>query len=1172
MKYLYNPATDEFESLAPTLKDRFDLKDQVADASDAVKGTEDAIGLSLKAFKAYQNAGGTESYKDFIASGNEGVSRFFKEGGRVDFELGGGVIQGEKVGGRENFAEPRIISYDDGTFSVRSKYGSTERYSDGTLKPKTYYFNSRTEASSFIKEAQAGPAIDKKVLNNTNSWTEKFFRDNIKKFQVSDYDSFVEKMEKDWTKEIKKNNKKYKGRLKVTISDNDGLPLTQEMEVFGVKSPKKGQVETHGPGVAYYQRAFFKGKLDTDAKLRSGLKEYMQWSLGKGEGQPAAYKADRRDFLNAAKGLDNFDKNVLYFLGEGYDQFKYGQGGASFKNIMDKKFPSIFPKYHKKINLAKGDYFKNLKKVSDLAGVDFNTVVNNIRKENAKVKQILNLDKLPPDMKTGYSGDHLGGIKTAIITNDRNFARKVLSNVVGTTRARNTELGYKLLEQPKNRLVKKYLRAKNTTEKQKIVDDINKLIDTYDSGSQKFKIGKSGKLDFDPLIVQKTPQEKAEGYKKTAKKFFPASTVKKLKEMGVNLFTKLEKGSRTRKQFEALVPGKLDAAVLTPYDFITSIAAGYNIPESSLIAASNLLPRKVQKVLPSIISGYEMQKETTDKFEPVFNLSGGEETKFGKKIRKGVGEAIDKIKDRFGDDSIGIADDVPEPESAERKRMFDDANERFNDMEISDVDDQFMAAAGGRVGFQDGTPDPKFDQILSAFENTDLIEMLEKENEPSLKEEIFGKEGDRSVVQRLYETFNPKAFPYYAAKLTKGLTLAPEFAGRFTLAAPKALAELAQGKKGVGAEFAENIDPKVTQKQVVEKFGLQKIIDDMEENVTGSQKTSGDLFKMIGESVGPATGLGYFASAGKAANQVRKQIQKYAGTASAAKELEKSVEEKAASLQMTRREFNSLLATGGIIGLVKALGLDTLFPAAKQIAKQAAPEIVTKGGTPKYFFDFVSLIKSKGDDVSETASTVERQKVYDYKGYTLTEDVSSGEIKIYKDTEGGGQYTTPDGDLETYDGIMYKEEISYTPKETVLNDKGKPVEVPDIYEESTLKPDMDGDLADVDGGLESIDEILDILSQGGKKYSLDELGEMGINPAGLGKSELKKILKDPTEINRLDGDDMFKDTLNKIKYRSEKAEGGIISGVKSGPPPKSGKTPHGLPYVAKNVRPIKERK
>ena len=94
--------------------------------------------------------------------------------------------------------------------------------------------------------------------------------------------------------------------------------------------------------------------------------------------------------------------------------------GQVLKILWTKKFPSIFPKYHKKINLAQGEYFKNLKKVADLAGVDFNTVVNNIRKENAKVKQIIKLDKLPPDMKTGYSGDHLGGIKTAIITNDRN--------------------------------------------------------------------------------------------------------------------------------------------------------------------------------------------------------------------------------------------------------------------------------------------------------------------------------------------------------------------------------------------------------------------------------------------------------------------------------------------------------------------------------------------------------------------------------------------------------------------------------------------------------------------------------------------------------------------------------------------------------------------------------
>ena len=45
-------------------------------------------------------------------------------------------------------------------------------------------------------------------------------------------------------------------------------------------------------------------------------------------------------------------------------------------------------------------------------------------------------------------------------------------------------------------------------------------------------------------------------------------------------------------------------------------------------------------------------------------------------------------------------------------------------------------------------------------------------------------------------------------------------------------------------------------------------------------------------------------------------------------------------------------------------------------------------------------------------------------------------------------------------------------------------------------------------------------------------------------------------------------------FKPKKAGGGImkLAGDDSGPPPKSGPTPHGLPYVAKNVRPIKERK
>ena len=87
------------------------------------------------------------------------------------------------------------------------------------------------------------------------------------------------------------------------------------------------------------------------------------------------------------------------------------------------------------------------------------------------------------------------------------------------------------------------------------------------------------------------------------------------------------------------------------------------------------------------------------------------------------------------------------------------------------------------------------------------------------------------------------------------------------------------------------------------------------------------------------------------------------------------------------------------MALVKALGLDKLIPVGSKVAQKTTP-IVTPGGTPKYFFDFVNLIKKSGDDITEKAATLERQKVYDYKGYTMvTEDLTTGEKSIYKIAE-----------------------------------------------------------------------------------------------------------------------------------------------------------------------------
>jgi hypothetical protein len=49
---------------------------------------------------------------------------------------------------------------------------------------------------------------------------------------------------------------------------------------------------------------------------------------------------------------------------------------------------------------------------------------------------------------------------------------------------------------------------------------------------------------------------------------------------------------------------------------------------------------------------------------------------------------------------------------------------------------------------------------------------------------------------------------------------------------------------------------------------------------------------------------------------------------------------------------------------------------------------------------------------------------------------------------------------------------------------------------------------------------------------------------------------------------MFKDTINRIKYRSKKAGGGImkLAGDGSGPPPTSGPNSQGLALILKRAK------
>ena len=172
---------------------------------------------------------------------------------------------------------------------------------------------------------------------------------------------------------------------------------------------------------------------------------------------------------------------------------------------------------------------------------------------------------------------------------------------------------------------------------------------------------------------------------------------------------------------------------------------------------------------------------------------------------------------------------------------------------------------------------------------------------------------------------------------------------------------------------------------------------------------------------------------------------------------------------MSRRAFLKLMG-----GLASIPVFGKFFKAAKPAAKVAEVAKEVTSGVPAYFTELIKKIKLLGTDISETAATTERQKVTQYKGYELTEDLTTGkkEIKI--------------GDAE----YGKEEYMIYEPPETIIGKNNKPVKIPAQYDEVTVKPDMDGKMKDVDSGLDSYDEVLEEVrmkkSGGGVAYMLGE--------------------------------------------------------------------------------------
>ena len=194
----------------------------------------------------------------------------------------------------------------------------------------------------------------------------------------------------------------------------------------------------------------------------------------------------------------------------------------------------------------------------------------------------------------------------------------------------------------------------------------------------------------------------------------------------------------------------------------------------------------------------------------------------------------------------------------------------------------------------------------------------------------------------------------------------------------------------------------------------------------------------------------------------------------------------------SKRAF--LKVMGGLAATVAAIKSGLIGTGKKQVAKEVVKETAkdVSSAPPKYFFDLANKIKLLGKESKVKPS--ERVNEYNYIGkngdeYTLTEDISTGDMQITKDKTGIGI-----ADDKSFDTIKDRTVMDYRKGRGDETTKGTPA---DEYDEFKVEFDRDGTMGDgdvIDENIkkEIIEEASDIPKQkikragGGVAYMLGE--------------------------------------------------------------------------------------
>ena len=180
----------------------------------------------------------------------------------------------------------------------------------------------------------------------------------------------------------------------------------------------------------------------------------------------------------------------------------------------------------------------------------------------------------------------------------------------------------------------------------------------------------------------------------------------------------------------------------------------------------------------------------------------------------------------------------------------------------------------------------------------------------------------------------------------------------------------------------------------------------------------------------------------------------------------------------SKRAF--LKVMGGLAATVAAIKSGLIGTGKKQVAKEVVKETAkdVSSAPPKYFFDLANKIKLLGKESKVKPS--ERVNEYNYIGkngdeYTLTEDISTGDMQITKDKTGIGTV-----DEKSFDTINDRSVMEYkAPRKDADPETRTTIDEGAEYDEYRVEFDRDGTMADGD-----------VISENIKKEIIQESSEI----------------------------------------------------------------------------------